>query len=208
MFRSSISFKRSFSLVHWKTLNSLKTLLILDSFSRESNGEKVAPSNRSFAARVGGVFCKSKFKITVVSFLRLMNSEWNWIPRGRLTWKPQEISGMTTAFYYYLVFQAIFFFLSANLRLSIIVCSSNAEHFAWLAVRVVLIEVCTIGVFNLRSLRLWSCHCSLVHGRLRSSFKNRKDQISFHQKMELMKENFSFSSGTCFYAFNLKKEYS
>ena len=101
-----------------------------------------------------------------------------------------------------------FFFLSANLRLSIIVCSSNAEHFAWLAVRVVLIEVCTIGVFNLRSLRLWSCHCSLVHGRLRSSFKNRKDQISFHQKMELMKENFSFSSGTCFYAFNLKKEYS
>lgn len=98
-----------------------------------------------------------------------------------------------------------FFFLSANLRLSIIVCSSNAEHFAWLTVRVVLIEVCTIGVFNLRSLRLWFCHCSLVHGRLRSSFKNRKDQISFHQKMELMKENFSFSSGTCFYAFNLKK---
>lgn len=46
------------------------------------------------------------------------------------------------------------FFLSANLRLLIIVCSSNAEHFAWLAVRVVLIEVCTIGVFNLRSLRL------------------------------------------------------
>ena len=37
----------------------------------------MAPFNRSFAARVGGVFCKSKFKIIVVSFLRLMEKKLN-----------------------------------------------------------------------------------------------------------------------------------
>ena len=37
----------------------------------------MAPFNGSFAARVGGVFCKSKFKIIVASFLRLIEMKLN-----------------------------------------------------------------------------------------------------------------------------------
>lgn len=192
VFRRSISLKCSFSRVHWKTLNSLKTFLMLDSFSRESNGEKVAPCNRSFAARVGDVFCKSKFKIIVVSLLRLMKL--NLIPRGQWTWKVQKISGMTKAFYYDLVFQATFFFLSVSLHMLVIVCTSNAKHFAWLVVRVVPIKVCTSGVLEISSSLILPFFTVSLPFKVDLQEQERSDFVS--SKMELMKENFSFCSRT------------
>lgn len=193
VFRRSISLKCSFSRVHWKTLNSLKTFLILDSFSRESNGEKVAPCNRSFAARVGDVFCKSKFKIIVVSLLRLMKLNLIPIPEANECERCKRYPVWRRHFIMTWYFKP-FFFLSVSLHMLVIVCTSNAKHFAWLVVRVVPIKVCTSGVLEISSSLILPFFTVSLPFKVDLQEQERSDFLS--SKMELMKENFSFCSRT------------